>query len=332
MWSALPRGSAALWLPIATAAPVFAAGLLDDLKGGLAPRWRLMAAAVGGGIFIAASGHWIDGVDVAGFDWLLAASPIFAIAFTLFACVGATHAVNLIDGLNGMAGTFGLAASLCLALVALNAGLGGQAVVLTVLASTIAGFLFANFPHGKIFLGDAGAYTIGHALSWTIVAILSVAQEVSVFAMLLIFFWPVCDTAFTVARRLYAGKAMSKPDRGHFHHIVYYAVIRISRERGWKVAHNPIASTIIMPMMLTPMACGVAFMSNSHLAAMASAVFFALYVAAYVVLNRFASVAAREETSCEEPLDLPRSQSSFNDEAEVAEVDTFKALPRASNE
>jgi UDP-GlcNAc:undecaprenyl-phosphate/decaprenyl-phosphate GlcNAc-1-phosphate transferase len=290
-WSALPQDLSAFWLPIATAAPVFAAGLLDDLKGGLAPRWRLMAAAVGGGIFIAASGQWIGKVDVAGLDWLLAASPLLAMTFTIFACVGATHAVNLIDGLNGLAGAFGVAASLCLALVAHNAGLGGHASLLTVLAATITGFLFVNFPHGKIFLGDAGAYTIGHIMAWTIVSIMSLAGEVSAFAMLLIFFWPVCDTCFTVARRIYAGREIGQPDRGHLHHVVYAAVIRIKGERGWKVPPNPLSALIIVPLMAAPMAFGVALVDDTPSAAMACAGFFGLYVATYFALDRFASGA-----------------------------------------
>lgn len=304
-WSALRQDLSSFLLPIATAAPVFAAGLLDDLKGGLAPRWRLMAAAFGGGIFIAASGHWIGGVDVAGLDWLMAASPLLAITFTIFACVGATHAVNLIDGLNGLAGAFGVTASLCLALVAHNAGLGGHALLLTVLSATITGFLFVNFPHGKIFLGDAGAYTIGHIMAWTIVSIMSLAGEVSAFAMLLIFFWPVCDTGFTVARRIYAGRAIGQPDRGHLHHVVYAAVTRIKSDRGWNVRPNPLSGLIIMPLMAAPMAFGVALVDDTPSAAMACAGFFGLYVATYFALNRFASGAVVAVRSGDNSLKLP---------------------------
>lgn len=304
-WAALGDGAPLFWLPMATAAPVFAAGLLDDLKGGVAPRWRLLAAALGGCAFMAASGLWIDRVGLVGLDWLLSASPLLAIAFTLFVCVGATHAVNLIDGLHGLAGSFGVAASLCLALVAHNAGLGGQAMLLTVLSAAIAGFLFVNFPHGKIFLGDAGAYTIGHILAWTIVSMLAVAEDVSAFAMLLILFWPVCDTSFTIARRVYAGRPIAQPDRGHLHHVVYAAVCRLKSERGWKVRPNPLSGLIIMPLMAAPMTFGVALMGNNPSAVMACVGFLALYVVTYVALTRFASRAARSEQSSDEFLKLP---------------------------
>lgn len=154
----LQSKSSIFWLPLVTAAPVFIAGFIEDLHGGIAARVRLIASAVAGGLFIFVSGQWIQGVDILGLDWLLAASPLYAIAFTIFACAGATHAVNLIDGLNGLAGGFGVAASLCLALVAHNAGLEGHVVFLLILAASIIGFWVVNFPFGKIFLGDAGAY------------------------------------------------------------------------------------------------------------------------------------------------------------------------------
>lgn len=288
--SFLQSQTAIFWLPIVSSVPVFVAGLIEDLHGIVAARVRLIASAAAGGLFILVSGQWIQGVDIFGLDWLLSVLPIFAIAFTIFACAGATHAVNLIDGLNGLAGGFGVAASLCLALVAHKAGLEGHVVFLLILAASIAGFLIVNFPFGKIFLGDAGAYTIGHALVWTAVSILALADDVSAFALLLIFFWPICDTCFAIARRLYAGQPIGMPDLGHFHHIVYATVDRCTRGRIPPLFVNSMASIVILPLMVGPIVTGVYVTDNPPLAAMSTAGFAAFYLITYAVSSRWKDV------------------------------------------
>lgn len=288
-WSVLKLQSSIVWLPLATAVPVFFAGLMEDIYGGVPARVRLIASAAAGILFILSSGYWIQRLDIFGLDWLLAAAPIIAIAFTIFACVGATHAVNLIDGLNGLAGGFAVAASLCLALVAYTAGLQGHVVFLLILAASITGFLVVNFPFGKIFLGDAGAYTIGHALVWTAVSILALADDVSAFALLLIFFWPICDTCFAIARRLYAGQPIGMPDRGHFHHIVYAAVERLANGHVSALVLNSTATLIILPLMVGPIVLAVAVMDNAPLAVMCTAGSAASYIATYFLILRVAT-------------------------------------------
>lgn len=297
-WSVTKLQSSIFWLPLATAIPVCFAGLMEDIYGGVPARVRLFASAAAGILFILSSGYWIQRLDIFGLDWLLSAVPIIAIAFTIFACVGATHAVNLIDGLNGLAGGFAVAASLGLALVAYTAGLPGHVVFLLILAASITGFLVVNFPFGIIFLGDAGAYTIGHALVWTAVSILALADDVSAFALLLILFWPICDTCFAIARRLYAGKPIGMPDRGHFHHIVYDAVGRIVRGRASPLFVNSTASLVVLPFMIGPMVAAVAVRNNTPVAAACTAGFTVLYLLTYVLVRRVAtsSVSLNEAT------------------------------------
>ena len=58
-----------------------------------------------------------------------------------------------------------------------------------------------NYPLGKIFLGDGGAYALGHLLVWSAILLVNRASEISPFAILLIFFWPVADTGLAIWRR-----------------------------------------------------------------------------------------------------------------------------------
>lgn len=138
--------------------------------------------------------------------------------------VGISHASNLIDGLNGLAGFTALAAAFSLATIAHQAGLTEHRDILLTVAAAIAGFLAFNFPFGIIFLGDAEASVIGHFIVWMSVSILWNAPNVTPFTMLLIFFWPLADTLLAITRRLALGKPISQPDRLHFHQLVIRGV------------------------------------------------------------------------------------------------------------
>ena len=193
---------------LVSAMPVFGVGLAEDLGYLASPRKRLLAAAASGAVFIALMGQWVLQTGIPGLDIALHWSP-FAVAFSLFLAVGISHAFNLIDGLNGLAEFTTLAAALGLASIAHQSGLTEHREILLTIAAAVIGFLIFNFPFGTIFLGDAGAYVIGHLLVWMSVSILWNAPNISPLAMLLIFFWPIADTLLAITRRLSLGKPIA---------------------------------------------------------------------------------------------------------------------------
>lgn len=144
--------------------PVFLAGLLEDLGFRVSPKWRLIAGGVAGLLAILLLKTWVTRVDVPGFDLLLAFAP-FAIGFTIFATAGLSHAFNLIDGLNGL--STGAACAAVVGLIAIAEVSGNDQFIPKnlMLIAAMLGFLVFNFPWGRIFLGDAGAYTLGHLLA-----------------------------------------------------------------------------------------------------------------------------------------------------------------------
>ena len=150
-------------LLLVSAMPVFVIGLAEDLGYLASPRRRLLAATVSGAMFIALMRQWVLYTGMPGLDTALNWSP-FAVTFSLFLAVGISHAFNLIDGLNGLAGFTALAAALALATIAHQSGLTEHRDILLTIAAAVIGFLIFNFPFGKIFLGDSGAYVIGHLL------------------------------------------------------------------------------------------------------------------------------------------------------------------------
>ena len=267
-------------LILLSALPVFGVGLAEDIGYLASPRRRLLAAAISGVVFMALIGHWVLRTGIPGLDLALQWSP-FAIAFSLFLAVGISHAFNLIDGLNGLAGSTSLAAALALATIAHQAGLTEHSHILLIIAAAILGFLVFNFPFGKIFLGDAGAYVIGHLLVWMSVSILWNAPNVTPFAMLLIFFWPVADTLLAISRRVSLGKPIAQPDRLHFHQLVMRGVEIVLLGRKKRRIANPLASLMTMPFIFTPMVAGVFLSVEPRNAAIACVMFAVIFITTY---------------------------------------------------
>lgn len=267
---------------LATITPLFIVGLLEDLGYLASPRRRLIAAAMSGLLFVLIFQEWLLRVDVPVLDFAFAWAPL-AIPLTVFICVGVTHAFNLIDGVNGLSSTVALAAALSLALIAHEAGLSGHRDAMLLVAVAIAGFVVLNFPFGLIFLGDAGAYVIGHVLVWTAVSILWSAPSVSAFAVLLVFFWPVADTLLAIWRRWYSGKPVSSPDRLHFHQLIMRAIEISLIGRARRSLSNPLTTLVILPMALMPMAVAVLWWDHVAITAGASMGFATAFVAVYVL-------------------------------------------------
>lgn len=279
-WSPSPNNWNMFVLLLFTALPVFSVGLAEDIGYLASPRRRLLAAAVSGAMFITLMGQWVLRTDIPGLDFTLQWSP-FAMAFSLFLAVGISHAFNLIDGLNGLAGSTAFAAALALATIAYQSGLTEHRDILLTIAATILGFLVFNFPFGKIFLGDAGAYMIGHLLVWISVSILWNAPNVSPFAMLLVFFWPVADTLLAIARRVSRGKPIAQPDRLHFHQLVMRGVEIVFLGRKKRRIANPLATLFTLPFIFAPMVAGVMFARDRATAAMVCGLFAVIFIATY---------------------------------------------------
>jgi UDP-GlcNAc:undecaprenyl-phosphate/decaprenyl-phosphate GlcNAc-1-phosphate transferase len=267
---------------LSSALPVFVVGMAEDLGRLASPRNRLLAAAVSGALFVLLMRQWIPRTDIPILDLAMLWTP-FAISLSLFLSVGISHAFNLIDGLNGLAATAAVAVSLALALVGHQAGLSEHRNFLFILGASIAGFLVLNFPFGKIFLGDAGAYVIGHLLVWTSISILWNAPSVTPLAVLLIFFWPIADTVMAILRRYSAGKSITQPDRLHFHQLVMRGVEIVMLGRNNRQLANPLATILTLPFVILPMIAGVLFAYDPSEAAIACVFFGVTFFVTYKV-------------------------------------------------
>ena len=271
-----------LTLLILSAAPVFSFGLAEDLGYNMSPKARLFASSVSCFVAILLFKVWLDKLGIPGIDALLMFAP-FGILFTIFATVGVVNAFNLIDGLNGLSCYVTVSAALSLSIIAFHAGNTQISIFLVLLVAAVLGFMALNFPMGKIFLGDGGAYTLGHLLVWSAIILINSAGEVSAFALLLVFFWPVADTGLAIWRRWKLGNPADRPDRLHFHQLVMrFLEIRFFGRDRREIA-NPLATLILIPLISVPQILGVWFWDDFKASVLSTLGAGALFVATYLI-------------------------------------------------
>ncbi len=196
---------------------MFMAGLIDDIKTkGLRARTKFIAQ-IASALLVCAVGIRIESVVITdsvtlNFGWL--SWPL-----TLFWIVGITNAVNLSDGLDGLAS--GICTIACGAMAVFASSTGNMAVVVLMLAllGSITGFLFFNFNPAKIFMGDCGSMFLGFTIASCSVlcfsqssALVGLALPVAVLGV------PIFDTLFSMLRRFLERRSIFSADRGHFHH------------------------------------------------------------------------------------------------------------------
>lgn len=203
-----------LWAILGAGSLLMAMGLLDD-RFGLSWRWRL------GVQFALAIGLVAGGVRAT----LFVEHPWLGMIATVFWMVVLINSLNFLDNMDGLAGGIGLITSLMFASLMLSATSEPRWLVagcLLVLAGSILGFLFHNWPPAKIFMGDAGSTFIGCMLaSLTVLGTFyetHLPERHVIFAPLCVLATPLYDFTSVVLIRLSRGKSPFQPDRNHFSH------------------------------------------------------------------------------------------------------------------
>lgn len=142
-----------------------------------------------------------------------------SIPITIIWIVAITNAVNLIDGLDGLAVGVSSIASMTMLAVALFIGEIEIAVILAALAGACVGFMPYNLNPAEIFMGDTGSTFLGYMLATlSIQGLFKVYALISFAVPFLILGLPIFDTGFAMIRRVLSGRSPFSPDRGHVHH------------------------------------------------------------------------------------------------------------------
>jgi len=227
-----------------TAGFIFFIGLIDDIRTkGLRARIKFLAQLVAA-MTVCVVGIRIKSVAVA--DWLTLDFGWFSWPLTLLWIVGITNAINLSDGLDGLAAGISAVACGVIAIFAIHSGQVVMAVLMLALLGSLSGFLFFNFNPAKIFMGDCGSMFLGFTIaSSSVMCSMKSPALVGLALPVLVLGIPIFDTLFSMLRRFLERRSMFAPDRSHFHHrlldlglkqrhvvIVIYAVTLLAAGLG----------------------------------------------------------------------------------------------------
>jgi UDP-N-acetylmuramyl pentapeptide phosphotransferase/UDP-N-acetylglucosamine-1-phosphate transferase len=202
-----------------------ACGLAEDVTKRVGVMPRLLATMAGGVAAWLLTGVCLNRLDVYGVDRLMAFTPV-AVLFTAFAVGGVANAVNIIDGFHGLASGTTMIALMALGAISAEADDPQLAMACFLVAASIAGFWLVNYPWGKLFMGDGGAYFSGFALAWFAVLLPVRNPEVSVWAGLLVCAYPVIEVVYSVCRRARSRQSPGAPDSAHLHSLIKMKLIR----------------------------------------------------------------------------------------------------------
>jgi len=194
---------------------MFFVGLIDDIKG-LRVRTKFLAQLVSA-IVVCSVGIRIESIPVTAsftihlgwFSWL----------FTLVWIVGITNAINLSDGLDGLAAGISAIACGVIGVLAIYNGDTIMAILMLALLGSLTGFLLFNFEPAKTFMGDSGSLFLGFIIASA--SILSATKTETIVGLalpILALGIPIFDTLFSMLRRFLERRSLFSPDRSHFHH------------------------------------------------------------------------------------------------------------------
>ncbi|MFO1209706.1 MAG: glycosyltransferase [Amaricoccus sp.] len=289
VWPALPGRLDLPWLLVGIAAvPPLAAGLAEDLTGRVGVRWRLLATMGAGVLFALLTGYTMHKVYLPGVDWLLS-FWIVAVLFTGFSMGGVANAINIIDGFNGLASGSVIIMLAAFAWVAHRVGDDLVFALAILYAALLLGFFLVNFPYGKLFLGDGGAYFAGFLLAGLGVLLPMRNPETSAWTAILICAYPVIETLASMRRKARReGHSIGQPDRVHFHMLAHRRYARRIVPAGPTHLRNPATSVVTWSLpLLTAVFAALAYPS-----VLASAFFFFVTVFLYAQLYRVMSLNA----------------------------------------
>jgi UDP-N-acetylmuramyl pentapeptide phosphotransferase/UDP-N-acetylglucosamine-1-phosphate transferase len=230
--------------------PAFISGFAEDLTKRVSIRERLLSTMLSGIVACWLTGYSLKHIDIYGVDFLLAYLPV-SIAFTAFAVAGVANSVNIIDGFNGLAaGTIMICFS-AFGFIAWKVG-DLELVQLCLIFLTVgAGFFVINFPFGKIFMGDGGAYLFGFMLAWVAVMLPVRNAGVSVWASLLVCAYPILETGFSIWRRHHRnGHHPGQADSLHLHSLLYCRVARFALRGAMPQLKNSLTSVLLWPFSI----------------------------------------------------------------------------------
>jgi len=278
-----------IFLLLLATIPITAAGLAEDIFKKVNPKVRLIAAFVS----VLLGSYFIDmiltSIDIPFIDSLLQIEVI-AYIFTIIAVAGVANSINIIDGYNGLSSVVSILILFALAYVAFELNDSLILIMCFITIGATGGFFIWNYPFGKIFLGDGGAYFIGFIIAMLSILLVNRHNEVSAWFPLLAVIYPVFETVFSMYRRKILKRSkIDHPDSFHLHQLIYKRVIPFIFEvdRNNKLLRNSATSPFLWLICSFGVIPAVIFWKYTYVLLVFVIIFCVLYIWLYKSIVKF---------------------------------------------
>ena len=249
----------------------FFSGIFEDFHNSLSARRRLFLQVLAALSAIGLTGSVVTylGLGISMPYWT-------GVIFSLFAIVGLMNAINIIDGFNGLASGIILLILLSFALTSYEQNNMEILNIILITAGSTFAFFILNFPKGKIFLGDGGAYLLGFIVAIIGIFLVSKYESVSPWYILAMFIYPVWEVIFSIIRKLSKGLSPLKPDAYHLHMLIYRQITQ----------SNPLTTLCILAGTLPFMVISTLFPNRSTTNIAVAGCFILCYLVLYYILDK----------------------------------------------
>ena len=262
---------------------IMVVGTIEDLFAIIKPSLRFITIFFSSFIFVYFYQEQLPIIDLPFITIFFDKFVWIEILFYSLGLTALANGFNMIDGMNGLAGLNGLSILIGIGSILLihnQFDLLSYEIIIFIFLLIV--FLIFNFPFGKIFLGDAGAYWIGWILGVMTIYIYS-NNGLNTWGAILIIFYPLFEVIFSTLRKLIQNKNPLLPDTNHLHLKLYYA-IKGPTQRSQEF--NSFTTLCLMPLWFLPNLMIIWTFYYSHLSILAIAIMVAIYVYFYYVIPK----------------------------------------------
>ncbi len=261
--------------------PVFLSGLIEDMKGNITPKNRLLIMVITSIFAFFIIEAKITRLDIPYVDYALRWIPISLIV-SVFALTGLTNAINIIDGFNGLSSMVSITILSGIAYVSLKLNDSLLFFFSVLFAAALLGFFINNYPRAKIFLGDGGAYLTGFWIGLLSILLVARHEEVSPWFALVVNFYPVFETIFSMFRRKFLmGQSPLHADGLHLHTLFYKIVTKKIVKPDEFEKRNYLTLPFLWLLNLFAVIPAVIFWSKTLILVLSAVIFAVVYLTLY---------------------------------------------------
>jgi len=257
--------------------------LYEDLIDQIKAIYRLIVIFITSFFLVYINSFSIKNLGIPILDGLLE-NQIFNIFFTVTTIALVVNAFNIIDGFNGLLSGYSIVVLIALIFVSFSNNNQSILYFSTITLMAILGFFVWNFPFGKVFLGDSGAYFLGMIISYLVLKLVHSSDTISNWYPLALLIYPVFEVIFSVVRKkLIQKKEAMKPDGLHLHMLIFKKVINCKFFKNQNFC-NSATSIFLWLLASIPITAANYWYGNSLFLFLISVFFIILYSIIYIFL------------------------------------------------